>query len=236
MEKVNRREFFKYIGALGLGGIGLGFNLSGADFIKDVWAADMEKEDFPGRTKTVSHIWKDKSRAWDGKSEYYAVESDRDKTPRVLELPLDDGKTWKTRDKYWKWPTTDEIVPPDVAERLMHPKGARGLQEEWQEIIGFKAADKVGKIAPEIRPGLIINGSNYKKYPGLKELMPSDIYARLDPNSYLPLPQIEIVPTRSIYPSKGWIEFTRKYSRCYAHYFRTVHHVLAKHDRNVFYR
>jgi len=213
MENVGRREFFKYMGALGLGVISFSSQLSGVGLLKNAWASMEDKEDFPGRTRTVSYIWRDKSKPWDGVTEYYAVESDRDKTPRILELPLDDGKVWKTRDKYWKWPTTDEIAPPDVIKKLLHPRGAKGLQEEWNEVIGFRAPEKVGKIAPEIKPGMIINGSNYKQYPSLKELMPSDIYARLDPKSYLPFPQIEIVPTRSIYPSKMWTAYTRQHSK-----------------------
>ncbi len=210
MKDLTRREFMKYMGAMGMASaVSLGSPVN----IFAWEEPDLRKEDFPGRTRYVSHIWKDKSKAWDGKTEYYAVESDRDKTPRSLELPLENGKVWKTKGKYWKWPTTEEIVPPDIAERQLHPRGAKGLQEEWNELIGFKAPDLVGKIAPEIRPGMIINASNYKQYPGLKALMPDDIYARLDARSYIPLPEIEIVPTRSIYPNRWWIEFTRKYSK-----------------------
>ena len=89
----------------------------------------------------------------------------------------------------WSWETKD----PELAKA-------------HAEMLGFKVKDKVGKVAPEIKPGMVIDGSNYKDYPGLKELMPESLYNRLDPNSYAPLAPIKIVETDQYHLSRGWIE------------------------------
>lgn len=93
----------------------------------------------------------------------------------------------------WSWETQD-------------PK----LAEDWAEMLGFKAPDKVGKVAPEIKPGMVIDSSNYKNYPGLKELLPKSLYDRLDPNSYAPLAPIKIVKTDQYHFSRGFLEKSLK--------------------------
>ena len=42
------------------------------------------------------------------------------------------------------------------------------LAKAFAEMLGFKVKDKVGKVAPEIKPGMVIDSSNYKQYPGLR--------------------------------------------------------------------
>ena len=76
----------------------------------------------------------------------------------------------------------------------------------WEKMMGFKAPDVVGKIAPEIKPGLVIDSNNYKQFPGLKELLPKSLYDRLDPNSYAPLAPIKIAETDQYHLSAGYIK------------------------------
>jgi uncharacterized protein DUF1329 len=80
------------------------------------------------------------------------------------------------------------------------------LAADWANMMGFKAPDVVGKVAPEIKPGMIIDGSNYKNYPGLAELLPKSLYRRLDPTSYAPLAPIKIVKTDQYHLSRGFLE------------------------------
>ena len=91
----------------------------------------------------------------------------------------------------WAWETKD----PELAQASA-------------EMLGFKTKDKVGKVAPEIKPGLVINSSNYKDYPGLKELMLPSLYSRLNPDAYALLGPIKIKETDQYHLSKGWIEKT----------------------------
>ncbi|RLA92076.1 MAG: hypothetical protein DRG25_06855, partial [Deltaproteobacteria bacterium] len=77
------------------------------------------------------------------------------------------------------------------------------LAEKWAKMVGFKAPDVVGKVAPEIKPGMVIDSKNYKNYPGLKKLLSDSLYARLDPNSYAPLAPLKIAPTSQYHWSIG---------------------------------
>jgi len=80
------------------------------------------------------------------------------------------------------------------------------LAEDYANMLGFKVKDKVGNVAPEIKPGMIIHGGNYKDYPGLKELLPISLYNRLDPDSYAPLAPLKIAETDQYHLGRGWIE------------------------------
>jgi len=80
------------------------------------------------------------------------------------------------------------------------------LAEEWAKMIGFKAPDVVGKLAPEIKPGMIIDDKNYKNFSGLKQLLSGSLYARLDANSYAPLSPIKVVKTTQYYYTEGLIK------------------------------
>lgn len=80
------------------------------------------------------------------------------------------------------------------------------LCKEWEKMLGYKAPDVVGKVAPEIIPGTVIDSTNYKNYPGLKELLPACLYDRLDPQSYAPLAPIKVVETVQYHNSWGFLK------------------------------
>jgi len=96
------------------------------------------------------------------------------------------------------------ITSPCLAWETKDPQ----LAGDFAKMLGFKVKDKVGEVAPEIKPGMVIDSSNYKQYPGLKELLPESLYGRLDPNSYAPLAPIKIVETDQYHLGRGWIEKT----------------------------
>src|SRR4030043_867277 len=67
---------------------------------------------------------------------------------------------------YLKELTYKKILPPEVYAKLTFD--VEEMKKLWAEIVGFKAPDEVGKIAPEIKPGTY----SYKdpsKCPGVKE-------------------------------------------------------------------
>jgi hypothetical protein len=80
------------------------------------------------------------------------------------------------------------------------------LAADWAKMMGFKAPDVVGKVAPEIKPGMVIDSTNYKQYPGLKELLPQSIYDRFDPAVYAPLAPMKIAKTDQYHLSRGFLE------------------------------
>lgn len=169
---------------------------------------------FPARESVTSKMWRDKTKNWDGETEYYAVEADRDRRPQRLILPLDpEGKkVWVTHEKYWRWPTTKEIIPPDVFEEVVPPHvGPKELSEMWHEVVGLKATDLVGKIAPKIRPGMVTSTKELDNNLGLKKLLPSSVYMVLKGESFLkPFDEMEIVPTRELYLGYHWSRFSKE--------------------------
>ena len=60
------------------------------------------------------------------------------------------------------------VASPCMAWETKDPQ----LAEDFAQMLGFKVKDKVGKVAPDIKPGMVIDSSNYTQYPGLKELLP----------------------------------------------------------------
>ena len=60
------------------------------------------------------------------------------------------------------------------------------LAKDWEKMLGYKAPDLVGKIAPDIKVGMVIDSTNYKQYPGLQELLPKCLYDRFDPKMLRP--------------------------------------------------
>lgn len=96
------------------------------------------------------------------------------------------------------------IASPVFAWETKDPQ----LAEDFAKMLGFKVKDKVGTVAPEIKPGMVIDANNYKQYPGLKELLPESLYVRLDPGHYAPLAPIKIVATDQYHLGRGWIEKT----------------------------
>lgn len=80
----------------------------------------------------------------------------------------------------------------------------------WRKAFGYKAADLVGKVAPEIKEGMVIDGNNFNKYPGLKDLLMPSLYKRLDPSSYAPLAPIKIVKTDQYHLGQRYLELSLK--------------------------
>jgi len=103
-----------------------------------------------------------------------------------------------------------EIIPPqDYAKMVFN---AADMSNNWEQTIGFKTPDIVGKIAPEIVPGRY-SFRDKEKYPGLEELMLPLHCQRFNPGGppfACNFAEIEVVPTRQIYPPLPAIEATLK--------------------------
>ncbi len=97
--------------------------------------------------------------------------------------------------------------------RLAKPEAIK-LGLEWIKFNGIDCSKIVAlsKIAPEIRPGVVITQQNWKKYEkGLKELWPKSLWLRLINNCYIPIRKVTVCPTQHIYKSKGVLYWTKKY-------------------------
>jgi hypothetical protein len=108
-------------------------------------------------------------------------------------------------DLNWKKLTTPEWVQKLTVDEEASKKA-------WAEAVGFKAPDTVGKIAPEIQPG-VYNYTDKDKNPGLKELMIPYHYEKFA----LPAPpfpgnyrQIKVIPTRQYYWGLPFSQLTLK--------------------------
>jgi hypothetical protein len=103
-----------------------------------------------------------------------------------------------------------QIMPPEEYAKLSFDIGV--MKKKWAEVVGFKAPDVVGKIAPEIKPGKY----SYKdkdKFPGLKELMIPNHYERFKPAGppyALNFSEMEVVPTQQIWYYPPLAEATLK--------------------------
>lgn len=90
-----------------------------------------------------------------------------------------------------------KILPPEVYSKMTYDVEA--MKRTWAEVVGFKAPDVVGKIAPEIKQG-IYTYQDKEKHPGLKKLMIPLHYENFFQPGGPPhagnFPEIEIVPTR----------------------------------------
>jgi len=103
-----------------------------------------------------------------------------------------------------------QILPKELYARLIFDEAR--MKSLWAEIVGFKAPDVVGKIAPEIKPGKYTY-KDLEKYPGLKQLMWPDLYKRIKPGGPPHLgniPEFEIIPTRHFYWALPIAEATRQ--------------------------
>jgi hypothetical protein len=104
-----------------------------------------------------------------------------------------------------------KVLPPEVYARLTYDTEA--MKNLWAEVVGFRAPEVVGKIAPEIKPGKY-SCQDKDKYPGLKELMIPMHYERFKPGEppfIGNFPEIEIVPTKQYYYALPIAEATKKY-------------------------
>jgi len=125
---------------------------------------------------------------------------------KYKKFPYDDARP------LWKDFDIKKIIPPDDYAKITFNEEA--MKKQWAEIVGFKAPDVVGKIAPEIKPGTYTY-QDKEKYPGLKELMIPELYKRFAPGS--PpfagnFPEIKVIPTRQYYYALPIAEATKKHN------------------------
>ncbi len=122
---------------------------------------------------------------------------------------------WAKNWEYWAEKTGD----PEWAlwaKKLQSPKAIR-LGQAWIDYLGYDSVSlaKKSKIAPNIKPGVVITSENYLKYPGLKELCPPYLYRRIQKGTYASYPEIRIAPTTHYYNNEGYLKYTKMYEgRC----------------------
>ena len=93
----------------------------------------------------------------------------------------------------------DKVMPPDVYNSMTYDIDK--MKQTWVEAVGLRAPDVVGKIAPEIKPG-IYKHQDKEKHPGLKKLMIPAMYemvAEPGPPFAGNFPEVKVVPTRQYY-------------------------------------
>jgi hypothetical protein len=105
-----------------------------------------------------------------------------------------------------------KIIPPEDYAKLTFDISA--MKKAWEEVVGFKAPDVVGKIAPELKPGKYTY-QDKETYPAFKELMWPEMYERFAPGGPPRsgnFPEIEIIPTKQYYYALPLAEATKKFS------------------------
>ena len=109
------------------------------------------------------------------------------------------------------------IYPPEKAVPLeIHKLLITNIEESergTEELLGFKAPDLVGKIAPEIKPGKYTY-KDLEKFPGLKELLPPEALLYIRPGGpplIGAIPEFEIIPTRQFYWHTNFCDMTKQY-------------------------
>ena len=119
---------------------------------------------------------------------------------------IDDPRPFYTDTGYYK-----KILPPDLYRRITYP--VEDMERVWAEVVGFKAPNVVGKIAPEIKPGKYTY-MDKAKYP-FEKLMMKQMYDRFNPpgkgtRHAANFTEIEVVPTRQYYYALPIAEATKK--------------------------
>ncbi len=108
-----------------------------------------------------------------------------------------------------EWPMS-KLLPKEIYSKIVFDE--KKMKEAWSELVGFKAPDVVGKIAPDIKPGKYTY-KDVQQNPGFKQLMFPDLYGRIKPGAapYIGnIPEFEIIPTRQFYWSLPISEATKK--------------------------
>ncbi len=103
-----------------------------------------------------------------------------------------------------------KMLPPEAWGQLQYD--VEKMKSIWAELVGFKAPDVVGKIAPEIKPGKYTY-KDLEKHPGLKKLMMPEMLNRIkagEPPFAGNVPEFEIIPTRQYYWALPVAEMTKK--------------------------
>jgi len=136
---------------------------------------------------------------------YSFTHSDARKVKAILNDP---SPFYEETDYLRKWlpPAVWDQVTFDVAE----------MKRAWSTVVGFKAPEVVGKIAPEITPGTY-SCEDKEKYP-FDELMPPYFYNKFNPPGQGPYPnhignftEIKVIPTRQYYWPLPVAEATRRH-------------------------
>jgi len=92
-----------------------------------------------------------------------------------------------------------QVLPPELYGKLIYD--IEEMKEKWAEVVGFRAPDVVGAIAPEVEPGRYTY-TDLEQYPGFKNLMWPDLYSRIKPGEPPfagSIPEFEIILTRQFY-------------------------------------
>lgn len=108
--------------------------------------------------------------------------------------PIDDPRPMLNTKNDWR-----NQYPPEIKKNFISDE--KELRKTWKEVVGFRAPDIVGKIAPEIKPGTY-KYRDKEKHPGFKELMWPDMYRRFNragPPHIGNFEEITIYPTRQYY-------------------------------------
>ena len=126
---------------------------------------------------------------WPNAKTYVPTLSEVEKHKKILDDPRPVLKEWGPK----------QVIPKEMYAKLSWD--VEKMKSAWSEVVGFKAPDVVGKIAPEIKPGKYTY-QDLEKYPGFKQLMFPDLYNRIKPGAP-PLagniPEFEIIPTRQFF-------------------------------------
>ena len=83
------------------------------------------------------------------------------------------------------------------------------LSKEWNELLGFSAVETTGKIAPSVKPGMVITQENYKSIADLDKLLPPQSYAKLDPAAWDGITEIRVGETDEFFPPRAYLEATK---------------------------
>ncbi len=103
-----------------------------------------------------------------------------------------------------------DVLPPEVWD-VMHFDQNK-MKQLWAEIVGFKAPDLVGNIAPEIKPGKYTY-KDVENHPGLKKLFPPVVLNTVKaggPPHMGNIMDFEIEPTRQFFMALPAAEITKK--------------------------
>jgi hypothetical protein len=120
-------------------------------------------------------------------------------------------KTATTNSSYYDAFPYNKILPPELYKAITYDQEKMGAL--WAEVVGFRAPDVVGKIAPEIKPGHYTY-KDLETKPGLKELLLPDLVENHikpgGPPHSANIPEFEIIPTRQYYSALPVAEATKK--------------------------
>jgi hypothetical protein len=103
-----------------------------------------------------------------------------------------------------------QVLPPELYRSLSYD--VEEMKARWADLVGFKAPDEVGRVAPEVRPGKYTH-EDLDRQPGLRALMFDDLQKRIKPGGPPfagSIPEFEIVPTRQYFWALPVSEATKK--------------------------